>query len=127
MSTMFDNILGHMVVKPTDRTPFSVLSELAASLYKQVGYKMEFDVATSANGDRVAHTLRVAVKQIDYVLELVTLSHKVLQLYPVRMYGYVASAQSELANEQDLVNALVTVFQSDATKEIIGTLLVQAA
>jgi hypothetical protein len=130
MQTAFDNILGQGVITPAERPPVDVLSELAKSLDKQVAYAMIFSVESSSVADRVQHSLRLYVQKLDYTLELVSLSHKVVQLYPVRISGYLVQSstdiETDVANEPQLVQALVKMFQSDLAKEVIGTLLVQA-
>jgi hypothetical protein len=74
---------------------------------------------------RAIHTVRAVVERIDYILDLLTVSHEVLQLYPAKVSGLLCTA-TDVHSEGELFDKLVESFNSKKAGETLGTLLKQA-
>jgi hypothetical protein len=126
MAKSFKDVLN-VPFKPIEiRTPRQVLDELASSLRQKVSYTVSFDVFTSSSAERVVHSLRVSVQRIDYELELISVSHRVLDLYPARVSGLLMQAVREVSTEDELFDVLAAAFNTPKATDILGTLLAQS-
>lgn len=125
MTRSFNDALNGDFTGPAEQAPAELLKELALSLRRKVKYKINFVVESTAGGGRVIHTLRAEVNQIDYILDLLSVSHEVLKLYPARITGLL-SPTLEVQSESELFEKLVEVFNSTKAEETLGTLLKQA-
>jgi hypothetical protein len=127
MSKSFRDILSKNIPLPGVRPPVQVLNDLASALDAQVKFSFEFLVDTSTGENRAYHTLTARVSKLDkYVLQLLTASHDVLALYPVKLNGLLFPKPVEAATEDELVQALTDAITSSKASEILGTLLAQA-
>jgi hypothetical protein len=126
MAKSFNDVLSGPFKALEVRPPRQVLEELASSLRQKADYALSFEVVTSTSDERAMHSLRVSVRRLDYELEVISVSHKVLELYPVRVSGLLLPAVRQVNSEDELFDVLADAFNSDRAKEIMGTLLVQA-
>lgn len=126
MAKRFDDLLADDFVAPEQQAPRSVLDELASVFNRKVVYKLQFRVSTTSSAGRAIHGLIVELSKIDYALELLKVSHDVLQLYPVKLSGTLVSPTQEAASEDELVAKLSEVMKSEKATSTIGTLLAQA-
>lgn len=130
MTRSFRDVLdaGGPTTTQIAQPPHKVLDDLAASLQQGlVPWKMTYSVQTVATGDdRVVHVLNVSVKRLEYTLQLLTVSHAVLKLYPVTLSGFLIERSVTVADEGELFDALAAVVTSGRFKEISATLAAQA-
>lgn len=126
MAKRFDDLLADGFVAPEQQAPRSVLDELASVFNRKVVYKLQFGVTTTSSAGRAVHSFKVELNTIEYVLELIKVSHDVLQLYPVRISGTLVASTQEAASEEELVGKLSEVMKSEKARSILGTLLAQS-
>ena len=110
------------------RTPLSIMKQQAVMLGKHTSNLLEAEVTTDIYDGDFRHRFVIAVPALDYRYELFTVSHDPM-LYPitvssVRYENY--TGRSKLQNEQEFVDWLKSVLNSDETKRILASLLAQA-
>lgn len=125
MGKSFNEVLTGEFAVPNEKQPSELLHELASSLEKKMQYKLVVRVHSTTELDQALHSLRVTVPSLDYVLELLTVSHPVLQSYPARISGLLRRL-GVARNEDELFAQLVTIFNGAKAKEILGALLAQS-
>jgi hypothetical protein len=115
--------LGHVDLV----TPVTILREQASVLGKRTNYILRGEVETQTRGETIYHTFYVVAPALEnYRYEVLTVRHEVI-FYPVDincsdagMYGRTVK------NEDELKQALKTIFTSEKLKKVIGALLAQA-
>ena len=126
MAKTFNDALQGNFAGPVERSPEELLKELASSLRQKMKYQIGLDVVSGAGDGRVVHTVRATIDRLDYILDLLSVSHEVLQLYPARLSGMLVAATTEVQTEDELFDVLVRCFNSKKAETTLGTLLKQA-
>ena len=131
MSRSFNDVLTGNFSGPAEEPPVEMLNKLVSSLGRKMSYKIDFQVSSAAAvGGRISHTVRASIRSIDYELDLLTVSHQILQLYPVKLTGMLGGGEGfgmvEIHNEQELFEKLAESFNSKKAQDVLGTLVKQA-
>jgi len=110
------------------RTPATVLKEFGDALSENTNYRIKGKVVTTSigTGDMV-HIFAVNVPAMDFLYEVFAASHSPVELYPLKLYGNLLRQEVSVASEEELVQQVGAVFQSDAFKNLISSLLAQSA
>jgi hypothetical protein len=108
------------------RTPLSIMKQQAVMLGKHTSNLLEAEVTTDIYDGDFRHRFVIAVPALDYRYELFTVSHDPM-LYPITvLHPITVSLVPKLRNEQEFVDWLKNVLNSDDTKRILASLLAQA-
>jgi hypothetical protein len=109
--------------------PVAILREQAALLGKKTNHLLEGRVVTSTNiSGGFTHSFDIVAPTLDdYTYRLFSISHGVIP-YPVETTekderGYFSSVS--LASEQELLDYIRKILNSDDTKKVVGSLLAQ--
>jgi hypothetical protein len=99
--------------------PVAILREQAALLGKKTNYLLEGRVVTRTNSGRFFHSVYIVAPALDgYEYKLFDISHDE-RLYPVQIN--VASLNSE----QEFMEHIRDILNSDKTKSVVSSLLAQ--
>ena len=114
--------------------PVAILREQAALLGKKTNHLLEGRVITRPTGDgRFTHLFCIVAPALDdYTYKLFEIVHGANQ-YPVEAAGLerpgdlprIGPAIVHLASEQELLDHIRKILNSDGTKRVIGSLLAQ--
>ena len=116
---------------PNVRLPVVILREQAALLGRKTGNLVEAEVRTNPGAvspkDLEYRFFLVAPALDHYRYYLFMIVHSVGDTYPVRFYPKESEGEfDEIHSEQELVNRLAEVFNSDDTKRVIQSLIAQS-
>ncbi len=111
----------------TLRTPASIFREQATALTEQTKGLLEGEVSsTSDTSDAVQITLSIKVPALNNYRYNLLAYRQPVAMYPGILFRRFENTGEQVNSEQDLIDSLRTVLQSDVVRRIVGSLLAQA-
>jgi hypothetical protein len=110
-------------------TPLSLMKQQAALLGKHTSNLLEGRVTTGTEpGGRLIHRFQIGAPTLSYYYELFLVSHGMVELYPVKVESapnQVPGVQTVIYSEEDFLNWLKDILNSEQSKRVLSNLLSQ--
>jgi len=109
-----------------ENAPVAILREQASLLPEKTGWKLQGKVSTRVEGKSFEHYFYIVVPALDdYHYRLFKIKHEI-EPYPLWIDSEVfPQTDYEVGTADEFIRALKTIFTSEQTKKLIGTLLRQ--
>jgi len=129
MSSTIPNLRPADLAPAVERTPLAILKEQATQLGTRTKNLLEGRVTTrmykQGEDALFVHTFSIAAPTLDgYTYRLLEVKHG-LDLYPLTVGFAPVFVEEDVTSEAAFIEYLRTVFASDQTRHVIGTLLAQ--
>ena len=110
----------------SEASPFAILKDQAAQLYKATQYKLRGRVSRTPGPytHGFSYEFAIEVPKLEYAYDLFWLVQKQLDFYPLEWRFEAESG--EIASENELYAWLKWVFSSDKTRLVVKRLIAQA-
>ncbi|WP_367391897.1 hypothetical protein [Lewinella sp. LCG006] len=116
-------------------TPKSILIHQAKELERASDTKFSGIVVTTTikarfdkkfeGSDVFQHEFSVVIPDLDYSFTLLTLSHKIIEIYPCHVESDIVFVATIVKNESELLDLLKTIFNDKETVRILKSIMFQ--
>lgn len=107
--------------------PSLILEAQATFLDKRTKGVLEGEVRRSFDGIRATLTLSIVAPYLDnYRLPILIMAYDLLNNYPINAFNELTSERIEWHNEDEFLDGLKSILQSDVTLKIVRNLLVHS-